>query len=250
MHIRRLGDRDRAAVRAAGVPWLRWAVDLPVADAWRDEDTGAVAVVRTRQPYGTSLAAVGDPVGAVRLAAALAPDLDVSSVTLPRTAVVPPGAVFGCAPVGVKWEWMWTPSVPPSVPGEERVVELEPGAPGVRAELAAFLDEHSPRHSAEPGDERIRCWLGIRCPDGQLLACAALDEGAPGTDLMASLAVAESARGQGLGLAIAAAATRRSLRERPPVATVDLYSHNAAARTLYKKLGYRVDQEFTAYHLA
>ncbi len=91
-----------------------------------------------------------------------------------------------------------------------------------------------------------------RCPgrfigDGDLLACLALYEVVPGVDLMASVAVATAARGQGIGLAIAAAATRRMLRERPPVATVDLYSDNDAARALYRRLGYRLDQEFTSY---
>ena len=87
----------------------------------------------------------------------------------------------------------------------------------------------------------------LRSSQGELLACVALYAEVPGVDLMASVTVAASARGQGLGLAVAAAATRRSLAERPPVATVDLYSDNAAARGLYEKLGYRLDQAFTSY---
>ena len=127
---------------------------------------------------------------------------------------------------------------------------LDASSERVREELAAFLAVHSPRHSAEPDDDRARAWLGVRADDGELLACVALYEGAPGVDLMASVAVATAARGQGLGLAVAAAATRRSLRERPPVATVDLYSDNAVARALYRKLGYRLDQAFTSYRIA
>jgi ribosomal protein S18 acetylase RimI-like enzyme len=192
---------------------------------------------------------IGSATGAVTLALALAPGLDVTFVTLPRKAVVPAGPVFGPAPRGVDWEWMWTSTAPPVVPGEELAVQMDVSTPGARAELAAFLAAYSPLHSAEPDDDRVRAWLGVRSDDGTLLACVALYEAVPGVDLMASVAVAPSARGRGLGLAIAAAATRRSLQERPPVATVDLYSDNAAARSLYQKLGYRVDQEFTSYRL-
>ena len=142
---------------------------------------------------------------------------------------------------------MWTDAEPEPVPGEDRVVELDAGSAGVRSELAAFLAVNSPGHSAEPDDEHARCWLGVRASDGGLLACLALYQAVPGVDLMASVAVAEAARGQGLGLAIAAAGTRRMLREGSPVATVDLYSDNAAARALYRRLGYRLDQEFTSY---
>jgi len=247
--VRALTDPDELRSTAEATPWLRWGVDLAGARAWVD-DGGAVALVRTRRAYGTSLVAVGDPVGAVGLAVGLAPRLEVSSITVPRTAVVPAGAVFGHAPRGVDWEWMWTPAAPPALPGEELVVELDTSTAAGRAELAAFLAAHSPRHSADPDDDRARAWLGVRSPDGGLTACLALYEAVPGVDLMASVAVAPSARGQGLGLAVAAAATRRSLVERPPVVTVDLYSANAAARTLYEKLGYRLDQEFTSYPLA
>jgi len=89
------------------------------------------------------------------------------------------------------------------------------------------------------------------CSDaGELVATVALYEVVPGVDLMASVAVAGSARGQGLGAAVVAAATRRALAERPPVVTVDLYADNRTARSLYGRLGYRLDQQFTSYPLA
>ena len=233
---------------AGEVPFVRWGVGVGnVARAWTAPQGGPVAVERYRRAYGTSLTVVGDPDAAVRVAARLAPRLAVGSVTLPRAAVVPDGVGFGPDAAGVRWEWMWTDAEPPPVPGEERVVELDGDSAAVRSELAAFLAAHSPGHSAEPGDEHTRVWLGVRAPDGDLLACLALYQAVPGVDLMASVAVAAGARGQGLGLAIAAAGTRRMLREGSPVATVDLYTDNAAARALYRRLGYRLDQEFTSY---
>ena len=246
MRLRELRADELADV-AGAVPFVRWGLGLGnVARAWAAPG-GPVAVERYRRAYGTSLTVVGEPDEAVRVASRLAPRLDVGSVTLPRAAVVPDGVAFGPPGAGVGWEWMWTDRIPAPVAGEDRVVELDAGSAEVRSELAAFLEAHSPRHSAEPDDEHARTWLGVRAPDGDLLACLALYEVVPGIDLMASVAVATAARGQGIGLAIAAAATRRMLHERPPVATVDLYSDNDAARALYRRLGYRLDQEFTSY---
>ncbi len=245
VQVRELSPAELGDV-AGGVPFVRWGLGLgSVERAWAAAPGGPVAFERYRRAYGTSLTVVGDPGGAGQLASRLAPHLDVASVTLPRAAVVPDNAAFGPPARGVGWEWMWTDAEPAPVPGEECVVELSAAA--VRDEVATFLDEHSPRHSAEPDDERAAAWLGVRGADGGLLACVALYELVAGVGLMASLAVAAPARGHGLGLAIAAAATRRMLRERPPVATVDLYSDNAAARALYRRLGYRLDQEFTSY---
>ncbi|HYY10096.1 MAG TPA: GNAT family N-acetyltransferase [Kineosporiaceae bacterium] len=247
MQVVELGGQDLAQV-AGSVPFVRWGLGLEgVARAWRGP--GSVAFERYRRAYGTSLTVIGDPEAAADVAARLAPRLDVGSVTLPRAAVVPPHVPFGPPDAGTGWEWMWTDTEPDPSPGEDRVVELDADSAAVRAELGAFLAEHSPRHSAEPDDELARAWLGVRTPDGDLVACLALYEAVPGVDLMASVAVAAQARGQGLGLAITAAATRRMLREHPPVATVDLYSDNDAARALYRRLGYRLDQEFTSYPL-
>jgi RimJ/RimL family protein N-acetyltransferase len=249
VHVREL-TADEVTDVAGAVPFVRWGLGVQnVARAWAAPG-GPVAVERYRRAYGTSLTVVGEPDDAVRVAARLAPRLDVGSVTLPRAAVVPDDAAFGPPGAGVGWEWMWTDRAPAPVPGEDRVVELDASSREVRSELTAFLEAHSPRHSAEPDDEHARAWLGVRAGssgDGDLLACLALYEVVPGVDLMASVAVATAARGQGIGLAIAAAATRRMLRERPPVATVDLYSDNDAARALYRRLGYRLDQEFTSY---
>ena len=167
MNVRELSVAELADV-AGDVPFVRWGVGVGnVARAWTAPQGGPVAVERYRRAYGTSLTVVGDGDAALRVAARLAPRLDVGSVTLPRAAVVPDDVAFGPGAAGVRWEWMWTDAEPEPVPGEDRVVELDAGSPAVRSELAAFLAVNSPRHSAEPDDEHARCWLGVRAPDGE-----------------------------------------------------------------------------------
>ena len=250
MRVRRLSGAGELDPAIAALPWVRWGVDLESADQlWLDADCGALAVVRSRRAYGTSLVAFGPPAAAAALAETVAPGLDVTSLTLPRAAAVRPGSLLGPDPVGERWDWMWTPTAPPPVPAQERVEPFDLAAQGAPQELAAFLAANSPRHSAAVDDALARAWLGVRGPGGELQACVALYEAVPGVDLMASVAVAVEARGQGLGRAVAAVATRRMLQERPPAATVDLYADNVVARRLYLSLGYRLDQEFTSYPL-
>lgn len=255
MRVRRLaGPRELEEV-AGDVPWVRWGVGFDAGTVWRDDETGALAIQRLRPPYGTTLAVLGEPGAAVDLARRVLDTADaaleaVRSVTLPRAAGPPAGPVSGARPAGESWDWMWTPSAPPRRRGEERVGDLDVTAAGVADEVTAFLARHSPRHSAVPGDPRVRRWLAVCSDAGELVATVALYEVVPGVDLMASVAVAGSARGQGLGAAVVAAATRRALAERPPVVTVDLYADNRTARSLYGRLGYRLDQQFTSYPLA
>src|SRR4051794_17769359 len=147
-----------------------------------DDDSGVVALQRPRPPYGTTLAVLGEPAAAVDLALHVvrcAGVGSVRSVTLPQASVPPPAEVFGPCPTGESWEWMWTSSAPPRQSGEERVGDLDLGAPGTADEVKAFLAQHSPRHSAEPGDPRVRRWLGMRADGGELLATTALYEVVP-----------------------------------------------------------------------
>lgn len=107
---------------------------------------------------------------------------------------------------------------------------------GRRAEVVAFLAEHSPTADAVPGggDE----WFAIETEPAALAAVAATTLTSAGAPHLASVAVAGDRRGQGLGRAIVGDLTRRGV-ERQGVCTISLYSSNEVARGLYRSLGYR-----------
>ena len=238
-------------------PWVSWG--LPRAEpllAWHDADADAraVAVSRTRQPYGTSLFLLpldGAPLGPPTVAAALAlvPAGREASLTVPAgstAAVTAAWAAGGGVPgPGIGWEWRWTTSAPPAVPGEERVVELAGADPRVIGELSAMLT-HSPRHSATPGRDDVAGWAGVRVA-GRLVACAAWLELVPGVPLLASVAVHPDARLQGLAAALTAWVTRRALAAGAQAVTVDLYADNDTARRVYERLGFARAHDFVSW---
>ncbi|MBC7638866.1 MAG: GNAT family N-acetyltransferase [Rhodoferax sp.] len=142
---------------------------------------------------------------------------------------------------GADWDWFRTDVRPVPAADEERVVTVaDDGA--VRTLLAAA----SPRHSAVPGDDEIRRWVGVQADDGTLLACAAHTEAVPGVPHLASIATHPSARGQGLGALVTGALTRRLLDEGFPAGTLGMYADNDVARRMYLRLGYRCDHEWSS----
>jgi len=119
----------------------------------------------------------------------------------------------------------------------------------VAARIGAFLRAHSPRHSTTPDGDPAGPWVGVLGGDGALLACGTWAEVAAGVPVLASIAVAPAARGRGLGAAVTAALTRRAFTTGAPACAVDLYSDNDAARRRYRRLCYRLDQEFSSWSL-
>ena len=202
-------------------PWVRWGLprSAPLR-GWYDADADAVAVSRTRRPYGTSLFVL--PVGATPLG--------------PRT-VTAALALVTAGPTGSL-----------TVPGEALVMDLAADDPAVAAELATLLAEHSPRHSVAPGSADVAGWAGVR-QDDRLVACAARLELVPGVPLLASVAVHPTARRQGLAAALTAALTRRALAVGSPAVTVDLYADNDAARRVYERLGFVLGREVVSWPL-
>jgi ribosomal protein S18 acetylase RimI-like enzyme len=244
-------DPADPAVRPGVAAWLRWGVAAPDPGcAWHDAASGVVALVRHRRAYGTGLVVV-DPAGDPRHVDAVvdvvrhvggASGADFVTVERGPWARALAGALEGLS-APAEWDWMWTTTAPPAVPAESRVVPL--GAED-HAAIAALLAAASPRHSAEPGETAVRGWLGVRGPDGGLLACGADYEAVPGVPLLASIAVAAAARGQGLGAAVTARLTRDALGAGAAAVTIDLYADNPAARRLYERLGYRMALNFAS----
>lgn len=244
----------RADARPGVTAWLRWGVAEPDPGcAWFDEASGVVALVRHRRAYGTGLVVV-DPAGDDAAAPAVADVVrQVGSASGADFVTVERGACAAALATAVpelsppaEWDWMWTQGPPPPVPGEDRVLPLGADA---HAEVAALLAAASPRHSAEPGEPAVRHWVGVRGPDGALVACGADYEAVPRVPLLASIAVAPSARGQGLGAAVTARLTRNAFAAGAPAVTIDLYADNPAARRLYERLGYRMALHFASSRL-
>jgi ribosomal protein S18 acetylase RimI-like enzyme len=142
---------------------------------------------------------------------------------------------------GRDWDFRWTDSPPPAQPAEQDVVEVD------AAEVEALLAQANPEASAQPGDPRVRRWLGLRGPSG-LLACAADTTEATGVGHLSSIATLPSARGQGLGAAVTAALIRKLLSEDCDVVTLGMYASNTAGRALYDRLGMQ-ERGFTSGNL-
>lgn len=172
----------------------------------------------------------GEPPAVAQLLEALLADelRDGQDVTVPRgTAPLLPAWV---GLDGTQWDLRWTTARPPHQPGEERVRPVTDDA--VRPLLAVA----NPDAAAQPGDERVRRWVGIEDESG-LVACAADTTEATGVGHISSIAVHPEARGQGLGSAVTAALARQLFDEGCDVVTLGMYADNTAGRALYDRLG-------------
>lgn len=142
-------------------------------------------------------------------------------------------------PVAGDWEWMWTRTLPPAVPHEDRVERL---VPGDREELSAFLEAASPRTHGQPFARPDQRWVGVR-EAGRIVACGVSEPSTAGTPTLAGIAVEPALRGSGLGAAVTAELTREAVA-RTGACALGMYSDNDVARRLYHRLGYRTEVEW------
>lgn len=236
-----------------GDPSARWGVDpsLPLDGAARN---GAVVWTVQREHYaGTSWLNVLGPPPAV---AALVADLlvgELDPLTPQPAGITVPHGALELLPTEVRptehgdWTWWWTDAPPPPQSGESMVTELPiTDDPHVHDELVAMLLEASPTASADPTDDGVRTWCGIRL-DGTLVASAADRPYVHGVPHLASIATLPSARGRGYGGAVTAWLTRRRLVEdETAVVTLGMYSENVVARSVYLRLGFRPEHRFAS----
>jgi ribosomal protein S18 acetylase RimI-like enzyme len=137
-----------------------------------------------------------------------------------------------------RWHWMLTETAPaPAVCEVEEVSQS--------ADLNRLLDQANDGSYARPGAPGIECWLGVR-REGLLLGAGALMRLPSSAGHVRGIAVLEQARRQGIGTAVSAELTRRGLANGSPVCTLGVYTHNAAAIAMYRRLGYDVVHTFTS----
>jgi len=163
---------------------------------------------------------------------------DGQDVTVPRgTAALLPAWV-GLA--GTDWDFRWITTAPPRHPLEADVVDA------MDDQVAALLAVANPDAAAQPGDLRVRRWVGIRHTGrGYLIACAADTTEATGVGHISSIAVHPEFRGGGLGAAVTSALIGDLLAGGCDVVTLGMYASNTAGRALYDRLG-MLDRGFTS----
>ncbi|WP_131105015.1 GNAT family N-acetyltransferase [Ornithinimicrobium sufpigmenti] len=237
-------------------PWLRWGLPDPLSGHALVRDGVAVvqrlghrpglwvAPLRPSQepgavPQGGGLA---EEAGRVRSALQHVMDEDLlarwaaRSVSVPQEHAEVGHEVLPLSDQGGDWEWMWATTVPDPLPGEESLVLLDDLSDA--EELLAFAHQHNPRVWTRIGEGVMTRWVGLRGPDGELLAVGGAETERSGVPHLAGILTATHARGRGLGEMVSAALTRWAL-EHHGVSTLGMYSDNEVARRLYRRLGYR-----------
>ncbi|MGK5739729.1 GNAT family N-acetyltransferase [Micromonospora sp. URMC 103] len=227
-----LHGRDAVLAAAGHHPYARHSL-------WRGSDPrgyrrdGAVFWLLPPE-HGPAGGALGAPGPALDVCTALVADGVLGPgqwVHLPR---LDPADLAGRLPVTThdEWDFLWTTVPPPQQPGEERVVRLtEADHPA----LAALIEEAFPTTTSRPGDPRVVDWYGIRDGD-RLVACGA-DRSRGDIGFLAGLTVAPAERGRGLGAALTAGMTR-ALLARFDLAALGVFTANAGAIRLYRRLGF------------
>ncbi|MEO6790338.1 MAG: GNAT family N-acetyltransferase [Ornithinibacter sp.] len=144
---------------------------------------------------------------------------------------------------GGEWDWMWTTSLPPTVPGESVVGVL---APTCADETKAFLAEHSPRTHGQPFARPGQHWVAVRdARSGALVATGCSEPCAAGTPTLAGIAVDGARRGEGWGAAVTAHLTRRAVTDHGACA-LGMFADNDGARHLYERLGFTTGMQWTS----
>ncbi|CAM3268228.1 GNAT family N-acetyltransferase [Occultella aeris] len=225
----------------------RWADPL----AWGDER--AVLFLARPRPDTAALIGVGEPAALTSvLTDVMTPDggsrvsgsghlgqVAVASLTRGTWDLLNPGVAAALAlPTVSHWDWLWTETQPPAVPGEDAVRELDPVADA--EEIRAVQAQANPTTHLTLDREGAR-WFGWRDGQGHLRAIGGTMR-RPVSVHLGSIATVPAWRGRGLGAAVTAAMTRGGIASTGQV-SLGMYADNAPARRLYTRLGFAVGQE-------
>ena len=140
-----------------------------------------------------------------------------------------------------RWDAMWTDRRPDPVPGEDEVAVVTDDG-----EINALLDRANPDTHGRPGDPGMRAWVGVR-EGAELVAVGALSTVVvTGIAHLRGVSTLPGLRGRGLGTAVSARLTRIGLDTVSPLVTLGVYTANAAAISVYRRLGYHHDRSFVS----
>lgn len=244
-------DRDELLRASGGSPVVRLATDdrcLAVAsDAgwayvgpWRPSGHwGGGAFPRAGRAFDPGAA---DESSALAMLSGLAADRGVRIEWFSTS----PGAVLR-APGGAAldrpglWSFLWIDRLPEQPASEVGLIELDDTLDA--EEISTFGRAHNPDFEGFPGRGLATRWVGARDDEGQLLAIGSVHRLATGVAHLAGIVVHADQRGRGLGAAVTEALTSREIEERG-VCTLGVYTANAPAVRLYRRLGYEVALDF------
>ena len=237
MPLTPLSSAAEVLVATSHDPFARGVLRHPKIRGWLADSAVAWLAVDNEQRV-SYLSALGEPADVGALLAELGGELPPRQrLTLPRG--TPAHLPAWLAIDGTDWDFRWLAAPPAGQDGEDAVT------PVLDDEVAALLAISSPTASAQPGDPKVRGWVGIR-DTSRLVACAADTSSATGVGHLSSIAVHPSARGRGLGRAVTAALTRQLFAEGCDLVTLGMYTSNAAGRAMYDALGFADDHPFTS----
>jgi GNAT superfamily N-acetyltransferase len=226
-------------------PFVRHQVDPATATrAWVRGDAVVISGGRARPgevPVGPVYTCLGPVAGLAALmrhvAAVARPAWRVTNVTESDPHVPPQWH----RPAPHRWHWMLTSKLPdahaPTGIDVDDVTDPD--------EINRVLDLANADSHARPGTAGVEAWLGAR-RDGALLGVGALMRLPDGTGHLRGVGVLPTARGLGVGTAISVALTRRGLANGSTVCTLGVYTDNAIAIAMYRRLGYDVVHTFTS----
>jgi ribosomal protein S18 acetylase RimI-like enzyme len=156
---------------------------------------------------------------------------DGQDLTVPRgTGVLLPAWVG--LEVKADWDFRWTATAPARQPLEAEVLDRTDD------QIRELLAVANPGASAQPGDARVRRWVGIEHKQRRILvACAGDTTEVTGVGHISSIAVHPGFRGGGLGAAVTSALIGDLLAAECDVVTLGMYADNVAGKALYDRLG-------------